>query len=141
MNVYSDYMNSDGIPTSRRKLLNILSLVFAWIFLAFLIHHLIRGPAGLIANRNLRERLQQTRQSIRNLEISNELLRQSIDYRRSDDYLEELARTELRRIYAGETMILFPTPSRDATATPEASSKSESGTGDATTDTPGNNSS
>ena len=121
-------MNSGGVPTSKRKLLNPLSLIVAWVFLAFLVNHLIRGPAGLIANRHLSDRLQQTRQNIRNLEASNELLRQQIEYRRSDDYLEELARTELRRIYAGETMILFPTPSPDPTPAFEMSAETVSGT-------------
>ena len=46
------------------------------------------------------------------LKIANEQLQDTIDYRRSDMYLEELARTELGYIQDGEIVIrlIDPTP-------------------------------
>lgn len=82
----------------------------AWIFLGFLICRYVNGPSGLKANRALDARITALETGIKRLERENEALRHEIQYRRSDTYLEELARTEFRQIYPGETMVIFVTP-------------------------------
>ncbi|MBN1878755.1 septum formation initiator family protein [bacterium] len=94
-----------------RNRLSLFGLIAAWIFIGLLILQLVFGPAGLLANRDLRQRIRQTEADIERLQTENERLQKEIEYRRSADYLEELARAELRKVLPGETLVLFPTPS------------------------------
>jgi cell division protein FtsB len=90
--------------------LNIALLIVAWLFWGLLIRLFVSGETGLIANRQLEERVYEMEETIIQLQFENEQLRNEIRRRQSDFYLEELARTELRRIFPGEVIIPIPTP-------------------------------
>jgi cell division protein FtsB len=92
-------------------------LGMAWLFLGWLIYRFAYGPSGLNANRALESRITAIENDLKHLEGENDALRREIQYRRSEHYLEELARTEFRRIYPGETMIIFLTPTPGQTPT------------------------
>ncbi len=108
---------------------SITGLIAALFLLGLLIHRLILGHTGLLANRELRDRLQQMEREIEELRAENEVLRHEVKYRNSPDYLEELARTELRKVFPGETIILFPTPAPLKKTTESVDSRPESGDG------------
>ncbi|MGB3975982.1 MAG: septum formation initiator family protein [bacterium] len=90
--------------------LSLIGLGIAWLVLIFLIYRLVDGPAGWKANQALESRISAIESEIERLERENEILRREILYRRSNDYLEELARTELKKLYPGEIMVFFTTP-------------------------------
>ena len=96
--------------------ISLIGLVVTWLILIGSIYKLINGPTGWRANRALESRIDAIEKDIERLEHENEILRKEIHYRRSKDYREELARTEIKKLYPGETMVFLTTPTPEQIA-------------------------
>ncbi len=92
-----------------KTLLNAGAIVLAWLIFGVLARQFFFGETGYKANQRLEQRITEMNEQIIMLETENERLRNEILYRQSELYLEELARTELRQVFPGETVILIPT--------------------------------
>lgn len=101
-------------PGNWNKAVSIAGLVSCWILIALLLTHLFFSDSGFRANRELSHRLKLIESENQRLISENKTLKEQIRYRRSTDYLNELARTEFRYVAEDETLYFQSTPTPGA---------------------------
>ena len=102
-------------PGSWRSKLSLVGLILAWAVVVYMLILLFHGESGFRETERISRQIEELKERNRELEVENEKLMNEIEYRRSEVYLEELARLELRKINEGEKALIWPTP----TWTPE----------------------
>jgi len=96
---------------SRSNVIHAIALGTAGVVAVLLLIHLLFGSHGLPATRRLSDHIAELEAENRRLKAENERLWAEIRYRQSEVYLEELVRTELRRVRGNERLVIWPTPS------------------------------
>ena len=102
-------------PGSWKNKVSLVGLILIWALVAYMLILLFNGESGFRETERISWQIKELKERNRELEIENEKLMNEIEYRRSELYLEELARLELRKIKQGEKALIWPT----ATSTPE----------------------
>ncbi len=103
-------IEKQGKGSTGRAILEGISFLLALVILASLIFMLLFGSNGYPEIRELREKIMDLSNTNRSLTKENDLLWDESIYRKTEEYLEDVARKELGYGVAGEHIVRWVNP-------------------------------